>query len=229
MSENDFGIKPTFFCHTSISFQWFPHNTKMSSESLSFCDCISALFKSSSNPANSNGNSNVGFTSQHSGENVKLLEGKNHIGGSGTSILNVPLHQDQVYWELTIKQLPEDGSEVDFRIGVCRKRKSMLEAELGDGENSWALKSTQTTLSFKQGDVIGVAYDQLTGRPKVSFSLNGQPIPTSTLTGLKGLVFPAVTISDGVELVGNFSVEPEDFQFSPPHGFMGIIPPRNLV
>lgn len=192
----------------------------------SICECLTSLFDVESA---SSGGSQVRFEEKNCGKNVRLSEGGRVVAGKGTAVISVPLHQDQVHWEFILRKLPEDSSALAFRVGVCRKGGEVLEKRLGEVEHTWGLKPEETTATFVEGDVIGVTYDQSTGRPKVTFSHNGEALPTSALAGVSGLLYPAVSVCEGVELEGNFVVEPEDFKYPPPHGFMGIIPPRNLV
>ena len=192
----------------------------------SICECLTSLFESEASPA---GVKQVRFEEKNCGKEVKLAEAGKVVSGQGTAVISVPLHQDQVHWEFVLRKLPGDASAPSFRVGVCRKGGEVLNKRLGEVENTWGLKPEETTATFEEGDVIGVTYDQSTGRPKVSFSHNGSPMPTCSLTGVSGLVYPAVSVGEGVEIEGNFVVEPDEFKYPPPHGFMGIIPPRNLV
>lgn len=194
----------------------------------SLCSCFSELFRSSGGTALTR-STQPKFVEQLAADGVKISADGRTVSGKGTVLVNVPLHQDQVHWEIKLVKLPQDASELSFRIGVSRKIKEALENKLGEIPNTWGLKPEETTLTLKEGDVIGVSYDQSSGRPMVFFSHNGEKLPTSTIKGISGLVCPAVTVMEGVELEGCFAVEPTDFQYPPPNSFMGIIPPRSLV
>uniref|UniRef100_A0A7S3LPW5 SPRY domain-containing protein n=1 Tax=Aplanochytrium stocchinoi TaxID=215587 RepID=A0A7S3LPW5_9STRA len=176
---------------------------------------------------------NVRFDDALKGKDVKVSKDGCSVSGNGTCMVKTALHQDKVYWEITVVETGEGK----FRLGVCKVAgiKDDLQALddlLGDdrmADVSWALKSDQCTTLFAGGDTIGISYDQISGRPQVDFYLNGDKLPGCSISGLSGVVCPAVSVTYGVELKGNFSVEDVDFEFLPPAGFSGIIPSRSMI
>mmetsp|Transcript_16161 Transcript_16161/g.26380 ORF Transcript_16161/g.26380 Transcript_16161/m.26380 type:complete len:192 (+) Transcript_16161:1228-1803(+) len=161
-------------------------------------------------------------------DSVELGNNFTCISGEGCCLVNAALHQDKCYFEISIAKLPAGSS---FCVGVAKRDKAVLgNIELGDGERSWAFKSTQSTESFKEGDIIGCVWDQSSGRPQMSLRLNGDKLPPGTeVKGFKGVLYPAISVSHGCELVCNFSLEDEGFASPPPNGFAGLIPSRSMI
>mmetsp|Transcript_4650 Transcript_4650/g.5252 ORF Transcript_4650/g.5252 Transcript_4650/m.5252 type:complete len:206 (-) Transcript_4650:95-712(-) len=178
-------------------------------------------------------NKNVCFDASLKGSDIKISADKMTVSGDGSCLVKTALHQDRVYFEVLVTK----AGEGKFRVGVCRvsgikDRKDALNDLLGEEkleDVSWALKSEQSTTLFAEGDTIGVTYDQSSGRPTLEFYHNGDKMPGCSIAGLSGLVCPAVGVTDGVELTGNFSMEEADFEFMPPQGFSGIIPSRSMI
>eukprot|EP00753_Platysulcus_tardus_P004778 PLAT12685.1.p1 GENE.PLAT12685.1~~PLAT12685.1.p1 ORF type:complete len:182 (+),score=49.46 PLAT12685.1:200-745(+) len=161
------------------------------------------------------------FDNKYKGKDVSIAHLT--VSGTGGVLATTALHQDRVYFEMKIMEL---GS---FCVGVARRNNVMetLGGHLGDGKRSWALKSETSTEDFKEGDVIGIAYDQSEGAPVASFYLNGEPLRGCTISRIKGLVYPAVSVGDGARVEANFSLA--DFAHEPPPGFSGIIPARSVI
>ena len=119
------------------------------------------------------------FDSKAKSEGVNLSKDGKTASGVGVAVANAALHQDKCYFEFTLKKLPNDESS--FCIGVCHRKPEVVALpSLGDCESSWAFNSTQSTESFKEGDVLGCIFDQSSGRPQLALCKNNQPLPPGT-------------------------------------------------
>ena len=101
---------------------------------------------------------------------------------------------DTAFWEVVLGKKPEG-----IRVGIkrCTKQSTIqLSGQLdgkGEGESpSWCLEGH----SFKEGDVIGVCWDQ-TDLPMLSFTLNGAILPTGSITRIRPAndIYPAVSLT----------------------------------
>lgn len=119
------------------------------------------------------------------------------VSGNGTCLANAVLIQTRAYWEIT---LLEKGT---FWIGVCQRSKDALEKQLGERANSWGLFSGPGGEAYKPGDVISVSYDLSGIRAVMLFKLNGVAMDAK-VDGIKGDVYPAVSVADGAVLQANF-------------------------
>lgn len=171
--------------------------------------------------------------------NAKLDESKNIISVSGHGVLlgSCPLDGDTAYWEIIVGKNPEG-----LRIGLKKFAKfkddsggaAELTGVLGDdssnGTNSayptWALVDGE----YKEGDVIGVYWDQ-TDMPMLSFSKNGEMLPSSC--GANRVrpahdIYPAVSVKDGATCCVMFD---GDHFAHPPAGskFKAIICASSLI
>jgi hypothetical protein len=165
------------------------------------------------------------------GEKVKMKvdETKNiiRVSGSGTLIGSCSLDCDTAYWEVVVGQNPED-----LRIGIkkySRKSKEEDAAVLLSGDlmedhtetyPSWSL--SRDVVSYKEGDVVGVYWDQ-TDMPMLSFSLNGKKCAdSSSVNRVRPAhdMFPAVSVKPGASCCVVF----DGSSFShPPNGKFGMI------
>jgi len=120
------------------------------------------------------------------------------VSGEGVCFANSALHQDQCYFEVTLVKF-DQGSE--FSIGVAHRLPEVFNKPLGDLEHSWCFKSSQSTEPFASGDVLGCIFDQVSGRPTLKLSRNGENLPPGAeVKGFRGTVFPAVGVTHGCEL-----------------------------
>lgn len=137
-----------------------------------------------------------------------------YISGSGTAYANSPLDQTKAYFELKVIDVGE------FFVGVGRRNTKDLDKHLGDRENSWALHSGKTCELAEAGDIIGVSYDLSGIRAILTFYKNGEIMEDQTITGIKGEVWPCVSVSGKAMLQANFG---QEAFANKPDGFEGII------
>jgi hypothetical protein len=118
-----------------------------------------------------------------------------------------------------------------FCIGVANKltAEELVGDNLSGSDKAWCLSSQRSTTDFKVDDVIGCSFDQASGRPRVDFYLNGESLPGCAVVGCKGLVYPALSLTEGCKLRANFSQEVSGFEHPPPRGFDGIIASRSVM
>ena len=167
------------------------------------------------------------LVAEYTGKSVVVTKGTT-VTGTGTALADTALHQDQAFFEVLLVAVPEGGAK--FCVGLARKRLGkVLEEQLGNGTSTWGLQASASTVAFKKGDVVGVAYDQSSGRPRLDFYHNGERLEGCAVTGIKGLVYPAVSVEDGTSLKVNFAVNDSDFKHDVPPGFNGIMKARGLV
>ena len=115
-------------------------------------------------------------------------------------------------------------------MGLSLKRLGkVLKAQLGNGTSTWGLQAASSTVDFKAKDVIGATYDQSSGRPRMDFYHNGKRLEGCAVTGIKGLVYPAVSVEEGTSIQVNFAVDSSGFKHDVPPGFSGIMKARGLV
>ncbi len=142
-----------------------------------------------------------------------------HITGAGSILADQSCLQDRGYWEVVI----ESAEKVS--VGVASPQHA-LGTDLGDGETSWALHSTDLAQPLRAGDVIGVAFDQADYPVALRFYLNGQQCaevrgPVSDATPIIRLH----ALTDSV--VVNFG--DQDFSRGPPNGFTGLLRSRSII
>ena len=130
------------------------------------------------------------------------------------------LIQTRAYWEITIL---EAGT---WWIGVAQRSKEGLEKQLGERPNSWGLFSGVGGQAYKPGDVLSISYDLSGIRAVLLFKLNGVAMDTK-VDGIKGDVFPAVSVADGAVLQANFGAMP--YKYPMPEGFSPIILSKDLI
>ena len=164
---------------------------------------------------------------EYKGKAVVVTKGTT-VSGTGAALADTALHQDQAFFEVVLVTVPEGGAK--FCVGLARKRLGkLLEEQLGNGTTTWGLQASTCTVEFKKGDVIGAAYDQSSGRPRMDFYHNGERLEGCAVTGIKGLVYPAVSVEEGTALKVNFAVNDSGFKHDVPPGFSGIMKARGLV
>lgn len=133
------------------------------------------------------------------------------IEGQGTVLGSCSLDCDTGYWEVHIGKNPNG-----IKIGVVRfnskKPTSLEEVMNGNGEGttpSWCLSDVE----LKEGDIVGVCWDQ-TDLPMLSFCLNGNLLPTGSVTRIRPAndICPAISVEEGstceVVFDGNYFLKP---------------------
>lgn len=156
---------------------------------------------------------------QLTGSKVNLSNRNSTISGDGISLGGCSLQQDRAYFEARITKT--DGS---FQVGIANRR-AHKDKPLGDDPNlSWVFQSHP---KLAVGDVIGVAYDQA-DMPCLNFFHNGKLMQNERLVGMKGEVYPAVSVSGGAQLSVNFT---HQFEYPPgnPYQYSGIIQSQSLI
>ena len=143
------------------------------------------------------------------------------VVGDGIALANAALHQSLAYWE--IKVLDSAGS---FCCGVSHRIKpDQLRGHLDGtlhGRHHWAMRFSNT----KTGDIISVMLDQ-SEVPVLHFQLNGMPMSGKSIRGVRGLVFPAVSVSDDARLDANFG--PSKFVYPLPRNYNGVIRAQDMI
>lgn len=158
------------------------------------------------------------FDDRHKGAQVSLSGRQQTISGTGVALASTRLEQDRAYFEFKVNKT---GS---FQVGVANRRVN-LDGELGDDSTlSWGF---QSHAQIKDGDVIGVSYDQA-DLPCANFFHNGQLLDNERLTGMRGELYPAAAVRNGAKLTANFG---HQFEYEPPAQFKysGIIPASSLI
>jgi len=143
------------------------------------------------------------------------------VSGVGTVLSNAALYQTCSFFEINILKPGEPG---DFCIGVTQKSKDKLELQLSQRNHSWALSSSN--ISCKEGDVIGVTFDQADVRSVLRFYLNGEELTGEKIAGTRGDVYPAVSVKGTAVLEANFDGTP--FKH-PVGGYDGIIFAQDMI
>jgi hypothetical protein len=130
------------------------------------------------------------------------------VKGSGVALATSAVEQDRAYFEAIVRKL--DNAQAAFAVGVARQSDEPDKAFAGTlgscGEPGWGLSSAR--VECKAGDVVGVYIDQ-SSVPRLSFSLNGQPLgPQFDVPGskqdepIRGQIYPAVHVKNcALELV----------------------------
>ena len=164
----------------------------------------------------SNNNPLVVLDQKWHGPKVKISSFS--ISGTGIALGSSAIHQSRAYYEVVIK------GEGKFSVGVSQRQKQ-LNGQLGGNKKSWGL---QPNAKFKVEDIIGVAIDLDTST--LRFFHNGKELEQDSVRGIKGLIYPAVSVSEGAKLECNFS---QTFSHDPLKlglmGFDGIIPARDVL
>ena len=79
------------------------------------------------------------------GKDCKITDGY-VVSGRGTVLANAALHQDRVYWEVTVEKLPKGA---DFVLGVARKYVNSIQFS--------AVQCRRATMSGMCGNVINAS------------------------------------------------------------------------
>ena len=114
----------------------------------------------------------------------------------------------------------------EFCIGVSHKSCNK-NAHLQGQPNAWCLSSGANGGDFKVNDVIGVTFDLSEVIPLLQFYKNGVHIAGKDIKGIRGDVFPAVSVSGACMLSANFGDSP--FKTAPRPGFDRVIFSRDVL
>jgi hypothetical protein len=121
------------------------------------------------------------------------------VSGTGTVLGNSQLLQNRSYFEVHVTALPAGAS---FCVGLTGNAKDELAAPLSARPASYCLSSTSPLVfpPLQAGDVVGVWYDLSGVKAVLSFSVNGVRQAAWSVAGVKGDVWPAVSVMDGAAL-----------------------------
>lgn len=149
------------------------------------------------------------------------------VSGEGTALASSSVEQERAYWEVRVLK---PGA---IRVGVSQlqAKQALASALQAAGPLSWSVDAAVGARAggggssgggggCKEDDVVGVAFDQ-SEKPVVRFTLNGEPQPAWTLQGVKGTVYPAVSVGDGAICDCCFSSGL--FDYTPPDRHTAII------
>ena len=143
------------------------------------------------------------------------------ISGTGSVLGDSPVLQDKAYFEVTVVT---PGA---FAVGLATKD-TPLDSVLSQDKaaTAWTLTSSLQALGALQGgEVIGCALDQGDYPVQVYFYRDGKVI--HQISGIRGEVLPAFSVSGGAVLEANFGAK--DYGNGIPGGFQGIIKASNLL
>ena len=117
-----------------------------------------------------------------------------------------------------------------FCVGVANRvpkaSLASLDKQLVEWEGrAWAVGSV--ALGCKEGDVVGVLFDQSMGRPVITLLLNGAVVQREfpSLRGARGDVYPAVSVEGEAMLQLRF----DGFAHPQEPKFGAIIPARDIL
>jgi len=143
------------------------------------------------------------------------------VSGVGSILGDSPVLQDKGYFEMTIV------SGGTWSVGLAT-RESPLDGVLSQerASSSWMLTSSQQGLPpLAAGATLGVALDQGDYPVQVYFYLDGKVV--HQISGIRGEVLPAFSVSGGAVLEPNFGGKP--YAQGMPMGFQGIIKSMSLL
>lgn len=155
-----------------------------------------------------------------SGKGVRITQADNfHVEGSGTVLGSCILDCDTAYFEVKIGKNPSGTLVGVKRFDAKNPSTGILDAQLNKDENnldspSWYFKYD----SLKEGDVVGVYWDQ-TDLPMLSFTLNGNEIPSASINRIRPAneIYPAISLDDSTaEIIfdgKNFNHPPKSRKF----------------
>ncbi len=135
-----------------------------------------------------------------------------YVSGNGTAAGSCTLDCDTACWEVKLGPNPQN-----IRIGLKRMLKGRdhrLNGQLDDAHegqvDSWTLQGYEG----KEGDVIGVYWDQ-TDKPMLFFTVNGKQLDVGAVNRVcpANDVYPAVSVADGGSCTVTFN---ENFFAFPP-------------
>ena len=113
------------------------------------------------------------------------------VSGTGTILGNSQLLQNKTYFEAHLT------TPATFAIGLTANTRDELDKPLHARPQSYALSSDRITPPPESGDTIGVWYDLSGVKAVLGFSRNGVRENGWSVVGVKGDVYPAVSVADG--------------------------------
>eukprot|EP00300_Choanocystis_sp_HF-7_P025058 c2670_g1_i2.p1 GENE.c2670_g1_i2~~c2670_g1_i2.p1 ORF type:complete len:161 (-),score=39.45 c2670_g1_i2:110-592(-) len=139
------------------------------------------------------------------------------VEGEGTLLVNLQLEQDAAYWEVVVVR---PGT---ISAGLSKHDPSQIESTIGEGTQSFG--STWTAQELKEGDVIGICFQQ-SDFPMLSFTLNGLVDDGRSVKRFRGDTFPAVTVKDSAQIRFEF----DNFKYQPPTSrFVAVMVAKNML
>ena len=148
--------------------------------------------------------------------------------GEGIALANAALHQSRAYWEIKVLDPGTFCCGVSHRISPDRLV-GHLDQNKG-GKHHWGVRfndrDAKKHISVNPGDTIGVLLDQ-SEVPILHFQVNGKPLQGKSIRGIRGLVFPSVSVSQETRLDANFG--PSKFRYPIPRGFSGVIRAQDVI
>ncbi|CAG9318716.1 SPRYD7 [Blepharisma stoltei] len=147
------------------------------------------------------------------------------ISGNGKALANSQLIQDKAYFEVKVIKPGNIG------IGVSKNTKNHLNEGVGQDQESWGVLFTSrdgpSIYKVAQGTVIGCLFDQSDVPAMISFTKDDRPIDGAKVSGMKGSVVPAISVSGGAEIEVIF--DSQLLEYNPPSGFSPIIFSQNFM
>ena len=116
------------------------------------------------------------------------------VSGTGTVLGNSQLLQNKTYFETQILTV---GT---FAIGLTANTRDELDKPLHTRPQSYAVCSDRISPPLQSSDTVGVWYDLSGVKAVLSFTRNGVREAGWSVSGVKGDVYPAVSVSDGAVL-----------------------------
>lgn len=200
---------------------------------------IRSLCKQSNNSSSSSDESHSSLVRWSDLKATSVKSSNWTVSGSGSIIANACLLQTRCYWEIIVLEANSTNHPV-LQLGVSRKNKEEIEKKtLKNSSCAWAQIFTTshdssshesgenqlTTIS--KGDVIGLTYDLSGIRAELKFYLNGTLLNNLNVSGIKGDVYPAVYLTEGITIQANFGQT--QFKHAPPPSFESIILSQDLI
>lgn len=116
------------------------------------------------------------------------------VSGTGTILGNSQLLQNKTYFEVHLL------TPATFSIGLTANTRDELDKPLHTRPHSYALSSERITPPLQPNDIVGVYYDLSGVKAVLSFSRNGVAESGWSVVGVKGDVYPAVSVAYGTVL-----------------------------
>ena len=167
-------------------------------------------------------------TKTHSG--ISLTENRlgskitYHLRGKGKAICDTQVIQDKIYYEVRVIRVG------DIRIGLAKSDSTNLEIGVGEDSDSWGHQFGATDelyrLKVKPGAIIGCLFDQSDYPAVVKYTRDGEILDSVQVTGMKGALYPAVSLAQGGEVEVIF--DNQMFVHPIPEGFSHIMVSKNF-
>lgn len=133
--------------------------------------------------------------------------------------------QDKAYFEVRVVRSGE------IRVGVSKASRESLEKGVGLDAESWGQSFTATDelYSYKADEeaVVGCLVDQSDYPARLNYTLNGERLESALVTGMRGPILPAVSVSAGAEAEVTFDAAL--LHHDPPQGFSCISFSQNFM